>query len=112
MAVLVDTGTAGPAEIVAAALLDAGRAPLVGEHTFGRAAVQKAVPLADGGLVVTVGRYVSPKGNPIHGKGLEPSVPVQATPEDEPVEGEAARDLILEKALEVLKDEAGKRKAA
>jgi carboxyl-terminal processing protease len=112
MAVLVDTGTAGPAEIVAAALLDAGRAPLVGEHTFGRAAVQKAVPLPEGGLVVTVGKYVSPKGNAIHGKGLEPSVPVEPAAEDEAVEGEQPKDLILEKALEILKTEAEKKKAA
>jgi carboxyl-terminal processing protease len=112
MAVLVDTGTAGPAEIVAAALLDAGRAPLVGEHTFGRAAVQKAVPLPEGGLVVTVGKYVSPKGNAIHGKGLEPSVPVEPAAEDETSEGAAPRDLILEKGLEVLKAEGEKKKAA
>jgi carboxyl-terminal processing protease len=112
MAVLVDTGTAGPAEIVAAALLDSGRAQLVGEHTFGRAAVQKAVPLAEGGLVVTVGKYVSPKGNAIHGKGLEPSVAVEPAAEDETPEGETPKDLILEKALEVLKGEAEKKKAA
>jgi carboxyl-terminal processing protease len=112
MAVLVDTGTAGPGEIVAAALLDAGRAPLVGEHTFGRAAVQKAVPLPEGGLVVTVGKYVSPKGNAIHGKGLEPTVAVEPNAEDDVPEGAPPRDLILEKALEVLKAEADKKKAA
>jgi carboxyl-terminal processing protease len=104
MAVLVDTGTSGPAEIVAAALLDAGRASLVGEHTFGRAAVQKTVPLAEGGMVVTVGKYVSPKGNAIHGKGLDPTVPVDASPDDAP-EDAPPRDLILEKAQEVLKGE-------
>jgi carboxyl-terminal processing protease len=112
MAVLVDTGTAGPAEIVAAALLDSGRASLVGEHTFGRAAVQKAVPLPEGGLVVTVGKYVSPKGNAIHGKGLEPTVSVEPEGEDEVQEGQTPKDLILEKALEVLKGEAEKKKAA
>jgi carboxyl-terminal processing protease len=112
MAVLVDTGTAGPGEIVAAALLDAGRAQLVGEHTFGRAGVQKTVALPEGGLVVTVGKYVSPKGNAIHGKGLEPTVAVEPEAEDEVPEGQAPRDLILEKALEVLKGEAEKKKAA
>jgi carboxyl-terminal processing protease len=112
MAVLVDTGTAGPGEIVAAALQDAGRAPLVGEHTFGRAGVQKAVALPEGGLVVTVGKYVSPKGNAIHGKGLEPTVAVEPEDEDEVPEGQAPKDLILEKALEVLKGEAEKKKAA
>ena len=72
LAVLVDNGTAGPGEIVAAALLDAGRAKLVGEHTFGRASVSKAVALPEGGLVLTVAKYVSPKGTSIHGEGLGP----------------------------------------
>ncbi len=108
MAVLVDTGTAGSGEIVAAALLDAGRAPLVGEHTFGRAPVQKTVPLGDGGLVLTVAKYVSPKGTAIHGKGIEPTVSVE-TPLDAASEGTApAGDPILDKALEVLKTEAKK----
>src|SRR5204863_2927564 len=67
MAVLIDTGTAGPAEVVAASLLDAGRAPVVGERSFGRAPLQKLVPLPDGGLLVTVAKYSSPKGTAIHG---------------------------------------------
>ena len=111
LAVLVDRGTAGPAEIAAAALLDSGRATLVGEHTFGRAAVQKAIPLATGGLVLTVARYVSPKGNLIHGKGIEPSVAVDV-PDEPPTEGSAPADPILDKALEVLKGEAAAKKAA
>jgi len=45
LAVLVDTGSAGPSEIVAAAMLDSGRASVVGEHTFGRAAIQKTVAM-------------------------------------------------------------------
>jgi C-terminal processing protease CtpA/Prc len=59
---------------VTSALLDAGRGPIVGEHTFGRAGVQKIVPLADGGLLLTVAKYVSPKGTAVHGKGIEPTV--------------------------------------
>jgi carboxyl-terminal processing protease len=110
LAVLVDNGTAGPGEIVAAALADAGRAKLVGEHTFGRASVSRAVPLPEGGLVLTVARYVSAKGTVIHGRGLEPSVPVAEEREDdeELPEGEAHPDRILEKALEVLRAEAPK----
>jgi carboxyl-terminal processing protease len=111
MAVLVDRGTAGPAEIAAAALLDSGRATLVGEHTFGRAAIQKAVPLATGGLVITVARYYSPKGNVIHGKGITPSVAVDV-PDEPPAEGSGPADPILDKALEVLKGEAAAKKAA
>ncbi len=111
LAVLVDTGSAGPAEIVAAAMLDSGRASVVGEHTFGRAAIQKAVSLPDGGLVLTVAKYSSPKGTAIHGKGVEPSVPVAGADDTEEGEG-AKRDLILEKALEVLRDGEAKKAAA
>jgi len=114
LVVLVDNGTAGPGEIVAAALLDAGRAKLVGERTFGRAAVTKTVPLPEGGLVLTVAKYMSPKGTSIHGQGLSPSVPVAADrEEDEDLpEGTPRPDRILEKGLEVLKDEAPAEKAA
>jgi carboxyl-terminal processing protease len=103
MAVLTDNGTSGAGEIVAAALLDAGRASVVGEPTFGRAPIQRAIVLPEGGLVLTVARYVSPKGTAIHGKGVTPSVLVQdrSTDEDAP-EGAPAGDPILEKALEVL----------
>lgn len=109
LAVLVDTGTAGPGEIVTAALLEAGR-PVIGRHTFGRAAIQKAVPFDDGGgLVVTVARYSTPKGELIHGKGLEPTVAVsKQDEEDEEDAGTPARDLAMEKALEILKAEAKK----
>jgi carboxyl-terminal processing protease len=106
LAVLVDNGTAGPGEIVAAALLDAGRAKLVGERTFGRAAVSKTVALPEGGLVLTVAKYVSPKGTSIHGQGLEPSVPVAAERDEDDDHPETAPhpDRILEKALEVVKE--------
>jgi carboxyl-terminal processing protease len=111
---LVDNGTAGPGEIVAAALLDAGRAKLVGERTFGRAAVSKPVALPEGGLVLTVAKYMSPKGTSIHGQGLSPSVPVAAErEEDEDLpEGTVPPDRILEKGLEVLKAEGAPQKAA
>jgi len=106
MAVLIDTGTAGPAEVVAAALLDSGRATLVGERTFGRAPLQKLVPLPEGGLLVTVAKYSSPKGTPIHGHGVEPSVVAEAPEEDE--DAGAGRDFVLEKAQELLKAEGKK----
>src|SRR5512143_1237585 len=111
---LVGNGTAGAGEIVAAALADAGRAKLVGERTFGRAGESKVVPLPDGGLVLTVAKYMSPKGTAIHGEGLTPSVPVAAQrDEDEDVpEGATPPDRILEKGLEVLRSEGATQKAA
>ena len=108
MAVLTDNGTSGAGEIVAAALLDAGRASVVGEPTFGRAPIQRAVVLPEGGLVLTVARYVSPKGTAIHGKGVTPSVPVQDRADEDSAEGVPAGDPILEKALEVLRGEVKK----
>jgi carboxyl-terminal processing protease len=102
---LVGNGTAGPGEIVAAALVDAGRAKLVGERTFGRAAESKSVPLPEGGLVLTVAKYLSPKGTAIHGEGLAPSVAVAAQrDEDEDLpEGATPPDRVLEKGLDVLR---------
>jgi carboxyl-terminal processing protease len=112
VATLVDHSTAGPGEIVAAALLDAERSPIVGEHTFGRAPSQKLVPLPEGALLLTVAKYASPKGNPIHGKGIEPTVAVSQPDEDEDdYEVQAnppARDPVLEKALEILAKKDGK----
>jgi len=106
LAVLIDTGTAGPAEVVAAALLDAGRGPVVGERTFGRAPLQRLAFLPEGGLLVTVAKYSSPKGTAIHGHGVEPSVVVETPEEDE--DAAPGRDVILEKAQELLKAEAKK----
>jgi carboxyl-terminal processing protease len=113
LAVLVDSGTAGPGEIVAGAILDAGRGELVGEPTFGRAAVQKTVPLPEGALLLTTGKYQTPKGNVIHGRGIAPSVAVaRAKDEDEAETKEPAKDVQLEKALELLAEAAQQKKAA
>ena len=74
---LVTAGTSGAAEVFAAALDGNKRAELVGEHTIGRAAVQKLVRLPENrGLWLTYARYLTPAGEPIHGKGLKPDVAV------------------------------------
>jgi carboxyl-terminal processing protease len=100
VAVLTDQGTAGAAEVFAAALRDNGRAPLIGERTLGRAARQQLVKLPDGsGLLLSSVRYLTPKLEPIHERGLMPDVEV-----DQPlVEFGAtppAGDATLDKALE------------
>ena len=76
--VLITTGTAGPAEVFAAALDGNNRAELVGEHTIGRAGIQKLVKLPDNrGLWLTYARYLTPGGESIQGKGLKPDVEVE-----------------------------------
>ena len=99
---LVAQGTAGAAEVFAAALDDNNRAELVGEHTLGRAARQQLVKLPDGSaLLLTQVRYLTPKSNPIHEKGLQPDVEVESPVVEfgmEPATGDPA----LERALERL----------
>jgi carboxyl-terminal processing protease len=76
--ILVTTGTAGAAEIFAAALDGNKRADLVGERTLGRAAMQKLVkPPENRGLWLTYARYLTPSGESIQGKGLKPDVEVE-----------------------------------
>jgi carboxyl-terminal processing protease len=96
---LTDAGTAGAAEVFAAALHENDRATIIGDRTLGRAARQRLVKLPDGsGLWLTHLRYLSPKGNQIHEKGLEPDVEVDQ-PEVE-FGSEPTSDATLQKALE------------
>jgi carboxyl-terminal processing protease len=97
---LVDAGTAGAAEVFAAALNGNARADLVGEHTLGRAARQRLVKLPDGsGLWLSHLRYLTPAGNPLHEKGLEPDVQVEQPDVDFGMEPPST-DATLQKALE------------
>lgn len=73
--VLVNRGTAGPAELVAAALLDNKRADVVGEKTFGEGAQQKTFELPDGAaLILSVAKYGSPSGKKLQDDGVTPGV--------------------------------------
>jgi len=75
--VLVNHGTAGPAEVVAAALKDNKRAELVGDRTFGSGAVQKQIPLPDGAMLfLSVAKYHAPNGDAIQDKAVTPNVVV------------------------------------
>jgi carboxyl-terminal processing protease len=76
---LVSHGTAGSAEVFAAALNGNKRADLVGEPTAGLAAAQRLVALPEGrGLWMTYARYLTVSGDPIHERGLRPTVAVES----------------------------------
>ena len=82
MTVLINGGSASASEIVAGALLDRGRASLVGEKSFGKGSVQTLFPLTDGsGLYVTIARYHTPSGRLIDQVGLPPTIEVKGDPE-------------------------------
>jgi len=115
--VLVNRGTSGPAEVVAAALNDNKRAELVGERTFGEGAQQKTFELADGGAVVlTVAKYESPSGKRIQDDAVMPEVLVASNiPDEDEDETSASKpeekpavtvDDQLTKALDLLKNKA------
>jgi carboxyl-terminal processing protease len=75
LVVLIDRGTASAAEIVAAALQDRNRAVIVGERTFGKAAVQDLTELSNGAAIeLTIGYYLTPNGKRLEGKGLDPDI--------------------------------------
>lgn len=102
VAILVDQGTAGAAEVFAAALADNDRADLIGIRSLGRAARQRLVKLPDqSGLWLTYLRYLTPDNRPIHETGLEPDVEVEQ-PEVEFGSAPPSPDATLEKALEHL----------
>ncbi len=98
--VLVANGTAGPGELFAAALDGNTRADLIGEHTLGRAGLQRLVKLPENrALWLTYARYLTPAGEAIQGKGLEPTVEVEE-PDVEFGAIAPEKDLILDAAIE------------
>jgi carboxyl-terminal processing protease len=121
VAVLVNKGTAGAAEIVAAAILENARGDVVGEKTFGEGSVPKIFDLPDGGaLILSVAKYYSPSGKALQETAVTPNVLVAddtdnaisdeeeqepATPEPE-AKPKSTQDDQLHKAIEVLKSRA------
>ncbi len=81
--VLVNSGSASAAEIVAGALQDRGRAVVVGRRTFGKGSVQSVIPLPrnGGALRMTTQRYYTPSGNSIQGRGIMPDLLVASQPD-------------------------------
>src|SRR5712692_6349746 len=81
--VLIDSGTAGAAEIVASAILEGKRGDVVGEKSFGAGAEQELFTLRDGdGLLLTTIKWASASGKPFLGEdrnrsGVAPSVEVK-----------------------------------
>jgi carboxyl-terminal processing protease len=94
LVVLIDQNTASSAEIMSGAIKSAGRAPLIGDTTFGTGTVLLPFPLADGSVIrLAVERWLTPDGELIFGKGITPTEPVALGPNNVPVEPNDLRDL-------------------
>jgi carboxyl-terminal processing protease len=99
LVVLVDSGTASAAEIVAGAIQDYRRAFLVGTQTYGKGSVQVWLPLINnmGAVRITVARWYTPLGRQISNLGLSPTVERPILKADI----EAGKDPQLDLALEL-----------
>ncbi len=77
LAVLVNHGTADGAEIAAAAMAGNKRAQLVGEPTYGDAALRRALTMEDGSaIILSVAKYYSPEGKAIQDTRVLPGTVV------------------------------------
>lgn len=123
VAVLINQSTAGPAELVASAILGNKRGDAVGVRSFGIGVFQKLIPLDDGSaLLLSVAKYYGPDGKAIQDNGVTPSVIEAPGEETSSVEDETGPaepehfgdkdDQQLRKAIEILKQKSSLAKAA
>lgn len=119
VAVLTNRGTAGGAEVLAAAIQDNKRGQVVGEPTYGDAAMRKAITMDDGSaIILSVAKYYSPDGKAIQDARVTPANAVQEAEAQieydengeplpdttqQPEKKKLEDDPIVKKALEVLK---------
>src|SRR5437016_98768 len=83
LAVLVNKGTAGPAELVAAAVMENARGDVVADKTFGDGSVQKVIELPDGSaLILSIAKYYSPSGKAIQDSAVTPNILVADSEDD------------------------------
>lgn len=119
LVVLVNRGTAGAAEIVAAAVLENARGDVIGDKTFGDGSIQKLIEIQDGSaLILSVAKYYSPSGKAIQDTAVTPNIIVadnnddsvlpdedqDSAPPDEAKKPRPQQDDQLQKAIQVLKN--------
>jgi carboxyl-terminal processing protease len=124
LVVLVNRGTAGPAEIVASAIMENARGDVVGDKTFGSGSIQKVIDMPDGSaLILSVAKYYSPSGKALQDTAVTPNILIadsgddfiapdeDANPDDAAQEEKQKTnqpDDQLNKAIEVLKTQTAK----
>jgi len=123
LVVLVNRGTAGPAEVVASAILENARGDVVGDKTFGEGAIQKVLEIPDGSaLILSIAKYYSPSGKALQDSAVTPNILVADSDDDAALPDEdqqsaptyqakpqrPPQDDQLQKAIEVLKNRQAK----
>lgn len=80
LVVLINENTASASEIVTGAVKDHEAGTIIGMKSYGKATMQKVIPLSNGGeMKITFAQYVTPNGAMIDGKGITPDVIVEDT---------------------------------
>lgn len=78
LVVLINSGTASAAEIVAGALQDHGRAVIMGTRSFGKGSVQSVMPIGENRAIkLTTSLYYTPDGRSIQAQGIRPDIQVE-----------------------------------
>ncbi len=100
--VLVDDGSASASEIFSGVLQEQKRAKVVGKKTAGAVSVGRTFELPHGAAMgVAICQFFTAKGKKLEKEGVTPDVTVELTKDDIL----KARDVQLEKAIEILKKE-------
>ena len=98
IAVLLDRGTQGAAEVLTSVLQQRTAAKLVGERSFGHSGRQQLLELSNGGrLQITDAFYTGPDRKPLN-DSLKPDVRIRPDLEEE----DPGTDAVLERSLKVL----------
>ncbi len=102
--VLTNVYTASASEILAGALMDNGKATIVGTSTYGKGIIQELHQLSDGsGIKITTNEYYTPKKHTIHELGIKPDIEIDLPSElKQLLEVPEGKDTQLQKAIEVL----------
>ena len=84
LVVLLNGGSASASEILAGALRDNKKIPLIGETSFGKGTIQEPIEMDGGvGLHVTIAKWLTPSSYWVNEKGLKPDVEVSDNPDTE-----------------------------
>lgn len=101
MTVLVNNGSASSSEILAGALRDNDRAPVIGTTTFGTGTVLKEFALEDGSsILLGIAEWLTPDGDFIRNSGIDPEIEVEIGEDGEAVFPPDTDDLSQEQMLE------------
>lgn len=100
MVVLINPGSASSSEIMAGAIQDYERAPLVGETTFGTGTVLEPFQLSDGAaLYLGTRQWLTAEGRLIRKQGIEPDVEVKLSISADLVNADTLEELTVEELL-------------